>query len=67
MKNTLTAHNDRMCPIYGKEIVGELCYETTLCMQEYFKLSSVPELADIVCDMDTARKTCIDCPHNDLH
>ena len=66
MKNTLTPYDDRMCPIYDKVIDGELCYETALCMQGFFKLSSVPESVYIIYNVDTARKICVDCPHGDM-
>ena len=66
MANNLTPYDDRMCPIYGKVIDGELCYETALCMQGLFKLSSVPESKDIKLDAETARKSCTNCPYADM-
>lgn len=66
MANSLTPYDDRACPIYGKVIDGELCYETALCMQGQFKLSSVPEAAEIIYDADTARKMCVGCPYGDM-
>lgn len=61
MKN-LTPDIDRMCPIYNKVIDGEVCYETAMCMQGFFKLSSVPESKDIKLNLDEARKICVNCP-----
>lgn len=66
MASKLTPYDDRQCPIYGKVIDGELCYETALCMQGQFKLSSVPESTEIICDINTAREMCVDCPHGDM-
>ena len=66
MADVLTPYDDRECPIYGKVIDGDLCYETTLCMQGYFKLSSVPEIKDIILDSETARSICCSCPYADV-
>lgn len=66
MPNKLTPHDDRECPIYGKIIDGELCYETAMCMQGLFVLSSVPESKDIVLPEEEARKACVACPYADM-
>ena len=66
MSSKLTPYDDRMCPIYEKVIDGELCYETALCMQGFFKLSSVPEHKNIDMDLDVAKKICVDCPFGDM-
>lgn len=52
MSNRLTPYDDRKSHIYDKVIDGELCYETALCMQGQFKLSSVPESKDVVLSED---------------
>lgn len=66
MSNRLTPYDDRKCPIYGKVIDGELCYETALCMQGLFKLSSVPESKDIILPEDEARKICVACEYGNM-
>lgn len=66
MASELTPYDDRYCPIYGKVIDGEICYETALCMQGLFKLSSVPESKDIILEEEQARQTCLACPHSDM-
>lgn len=66
MASNLTPYEDRECPIYGKVIDGELCYETAMCMQGFFKISSVPESKDITINLDEARKICVGCPHGDM-
>lgn len=66
MASNLTPYDDRKCPIYGKVIDGELCYETAMCMQGFFKLSSVPESKDITLDEKEARKICVNCPYGDM-
>ena len=66
MASNLTPYDDRSCPIYGKVIDGELCYETALCMQGLFKLSSVPEAKDIKMGAEDAKKTCTNCPYADM-
>ncbi len=54
------------CPLYGKDIDIELCYETALCMQGLFKPTSVPEIKSITVDMNEAKKLCNKCPHSDM-
>lgn len=66
MASGLTPADDRYCPIYGKVIGGEICYETALCMQGMFKLSSVPEAKDIIFEVEQARQICLACPHSDM-
>ncbi len=51
--STLTPYDDRECPIFDKIIDGELCYETTLCMQGQFIISSVPEAVNINIPLNT--------------
>lgn len=66
MPNDLTPYDDRKCPIYGKIIDGELCYETALCMQGQFKLTSVPEAKEIKLHFDIAKNICNNCPYADM-
>jgi len=66
MANDKTPYDDRKCPVYGKVIDGELCYETAMCMQGLFKISSVAETVDIEMPIDLARKTCRDCKYADM-
>lgn len=64
--DSLTPYDDRKCPIYDRIIDGELCYETALCMQGQFKLSSVPESKDIKLPVGLARKTCRNCKYSNM-
>ena len=66
MTSNLTPYNDRNCPIYDKIIDGELCYETAMCMQGFFKISSVPESNEIIFNLEQARKICNKCPYSDM-
>lgn len=66
MASNLTPNEDRKCPIYDGVISGEVCYETAMCMQGFFKLSSVPEAKDIKLVLDEARKICVNCPYGDF-
>ena len=59
-------NEDRMCPIYGKVIAGELCYETALCMQGLFHISSVPESVHIKLKFADAKKVCSECPYGNM-
>ncbi|MCR5635883.1 MAG: hypothetical protein K6F76_01705 [Clostridiales bacterium] len=66
MENRLTPYDDRNCPIYDKIIDGELCYETALCMQGQFVISSVPETVDIKISLEKAREICQKCEYANM-
>ena len=53
---------DRFCPVYGREIGSEICYETVLVFDRILHRASVPEL-DYVHDMEAAKKRCESCPY----
>lgn len=50
----LDFENPHYCPVYDKVIDIDLCYETLMCLNRSFKISSVKELNDIE-DIDNAR------------
>ena len=62
----LTPYNDRYCPIFKDNIDGELCYEVAMCMQGFFKITSVSEHTKIVLPLDEARKICNKCKYADM-
>ena len=43
----LDFENPHYCPVYDKVIDIDLCYETLMCLNRSFKISSVKELNDI--------------------
>ena len=56
---------DHFCPVYGKIIDADLCYDSLSCLSGEFKISSTKELAEIA-DIETARAVCRACPYSDL-
>lgn len=48
---------DHFCPVYGKIIDADLCYDSLSCLSGEFKISSTKELAEIA-DIETARAVC---------
>ena len=42
----LDFENPHYCPVYDKVIDIDLCYETLMCLNRSFKISSVKELND---------------------
>ena len=66
MADNLTPYDDRKCPIYDKIIDGELCYETAMCMQGFFHISSVPESREIILDIEKAKEICNACKYADM-
>ncbi len=56
---------DRFCPAYGKVIDADLCYDSLMCLNHTFKISSTKELTQIK-DIEAARKRCEACPYSKL-
>ena len=56
---------DRYCPVYGKVICADLCYDSLCCLSGGFKISSTKELLEIE-DIEAARIACENCPYSDL-
>ena len=57
--------NMHKCPVYGKVIDEDLCYETIMCMRKMFKTSSLKELDDVE-DIEKARQQCQECAYSKL-
>lgn len=60
---------DRFCPVLNEVINCDFCYEYIMVLKKFFKLSSVPELAEILereNRVEEARQICSNCPYSDL-
>lgn len=65
MAYDLDYESDHHCPVYGRTIDIDLCYESLMALSRAVKVSSVPELGEIK-DIEAARKTCAKCPYSEL-
>ena len=65
MAYNLDYESDHHCPVYGKVIDADLCYESLMALSRAVKVSSVPELSDVN-DIEKARKICATCPYSEL-
>lgn len=65
MAYDLDYESDHYCPVYERVIPVDLCYESLMCLNRCFKVSSVPELSEVK-DIDKARKDCEKCPYSEL-
>ena len=63
--NNLDYVNPHYCPVYGRTIEIDLCYDSLCCLSGSFKISSVKELQEID-DMCKAREICKKCEYSDL-
>ena len=45
---------DHYCPAYKKVICADLCYDSMMCLNRFFKVSSTKELEEIK-DIEAAR------------
>lgn len=54
---------DHYCPVYEKVISADLCYDSMMCLNHFFKVSSTKELSEIK-DIEKARQVCAECPYS---
>ena len=62
--NTIDYEADHYCPAYDRVIDADLCYDSMMCLNRFFKTSSTKELEDIE-DIDKAREICQSCPYSE--
>lgn len=65
MSKELDYTADHYCVAYERIISADLCYDSLMCLNGSFKISSTNELKEIK-DIDKARKLCQECPYSDL-
>ena len=46
---------DHFCPVYGRTITADLCYDSLNCLNRSFKVESTKELSEVD-DIEVARK-----------
>ena len=56
---------DHYCPVYGRLISADLCYDSLMCLNRCFKVSSTKELLEVP-DIEAARAICAKCPYSEL-
>ena len=56
---------NRLCPVFGREISADLCYDALCCLTGSFKVDSLAELGGIE-DIEAARVICKSCRYCDL-
>ena len=54
------------CPVYGKVIDPDLCYDSAICLMGCVKVGALAELGPIK-DIENARKICRECPYSDMN
>lgn len=65
LDNELDYTAEHHCPVYKKVITADLCYDSLMCLNRYFKTSSAKEL-DGIEDIEQAREICKQCPYSKL-
>ena len=63
MAYNLDYEADHYCPAYKKVICADLCYDSMMCLNRFFKVSSTKELEEIK-DIEVARVICSKCPYS---
>lgn len=54
---------DRDCPVYGRKIGCELCFETVMTFEKILLTDAVPEHENVK-DMETAHIRCEECRYS---
>lgn len=65
MAYNLDYESDHYCPVYGRDITADLCYDSLMCLNRTFKISSTKELAETD-NIEEARAICEKCPYSEL-
>ena len=65
MSNNIDYTKAHYCPIYKAVIEADLCYDSLMCLNGSFKVSSTKELNDIK-DIEVARTICENCKYSEL-
>lgn len=65
MESKLDYYEDHYCPVYKRKIPADLCYDSLMCLNHSFKISSTKELAEVY-DIELAREACAACPYSEL-
>lgn len=63
--NELDYTKDHYCPVYKRKINSDLCYDSLMCLNRSFKITSTEELKEVQ-DIEEARKICGECPYSEL-
>ena len=61
--NRLNYDEDHYCPVYGRVISADLCYDSFMCLNRCFKVASTKELSEIE-DIEVARRICAKCQYS---
>lgn len=65
MSSELDYENSRYCAVYDKDIDADLCYNSLMCLNGSFKISSTKELLEVK-DIESAKVKCKNCPFSSL-
>ncbi|MCI5901128.1 MAG: hypothetical protein MRZ74_01200 [Blautia sp.] len=56
---------DHFCAVYKRVIPADLCYDSMMCLQNFFKVSSTKELSEIT-DIEASRDVCRKCKYSEV-
>ena len=65
MSQELDYENLHYCPVYKRTIDIDLCYESLMCLNRCFSVSSVVELTRLT-NIEETRQICAACPYSEL-
>ena len=56
---------DHYCPVYERIVCPDLCYDSLMCLNGTFQISSTEELSAVP-DIAKARERCANCQYSEL-
>ena len=62
---TIDHESEHMCPVYGKVIDPDLCYDSDMCLLGFFKVESTREPNEVP-DIEEARMLCRACDYSNM-
>ncbi len=65
MSNEIDYTSDHYCPVYGRTIDADLCYDSIMCLNRSFDIASTKELEEVK-DIEKARTICGECKYSEL-
>lgn len=65
MLSDIDYETDHYCPVYDRIIDADLCYDSMMCLNKSFKISSTKELEEIK-NIEKARRICANCRYSGL-
>ncbi|MCR5024365.1 MAG: hypothetical protein K6A90_08555 [Lachnospiraceae bacterium] len=65
MSAPVNHEEEHNCPVYGRVISSDLCYDSAMCLLGFFKVESTRELNEVP-DIEEVRAVCKACEYSNM-